>query len=721
MMGLPNEHQLKFNSFKDAKSLLEAIEKSQPNSTHLVNEDMEQIHPNDLEEMDLKWQMAMLTMRARIFLKNTKRKLNLNGNDSVAFEKTKVECYNCHKRGHFTRECRAPRGQDNRSRDVTRRILPVEIPNFSALVSCDGLKGYDWSDQAKEGPTNYELIAYSTSSASSSDSEGLGYNAVPPPHIGLFLPLKSDLSYTGLEEFFNEPKTEKLKDKSNDVKPESVRKGSDAPIIKDWVSDDKEEKVEKKEVKPTLSVNAARPINDVHPKRIMNAVNQESYFSKQPHSFLQRPNQNLTALKNSYANKKVKTVWVKKVNTAKLKVAVNVAKAKAKHKVVNGKRGNVVKASAYWGNPREHLQDKGVINSSCSRHITGNMSFLIDYKEINGGYVAFGGNPKKGKITGKCKIKTGKLDFENVYLAREDESKLWHRRLRHLNFKTINKLVKGNLVRGLPSKIFKNDQSCVACQKEKQYRASCKFDGQANEGFFLGYSLNSSGPNWLFDIDALTKTMNYQPVVAQSNDFLGTNASNGEEDSTNSTNRVNTVTLNINAASFSGFNAIGTNISINLPHDPNMPLLEDISIFKDSHDDEDVFSAEADFHNLDSTFQVSPIQTTRIHKDYPLKQVIGDLHSAPQTRRMTKNLEEHGLVGTVIPRANHKDLQNCLFACFLSQLEPKKMDVKSAFLNGKIEEEVYICQPPGFKDHDFLNKVYKVEKALYGLHQAPRA
>nr|GEW26416.1 ribonuclease H-like domain-containing protein [Tanacetum cinerariifolium] len=159
MMGLPNEHQPKFNSFKDAKSLLEAIEKrfgdnlsdamicaflaSQPNSTQLVNEDLEQIHPDDLEEMDLKWQMAILTMRARRFLKDTGRKLNLNGNDSVAFDKTKVECYKCHKRGHFARECWAPRGQENRSRDVIRKTVPVETPNTSALVSCGGLEGYD--------------------------------------------------------------------------------------------------------------------------------------------------------------------------------------------------------------------------------------------------------------------------------------------------------------------------------------------------------------------------------------------------------------------------------------------------------------------------------------------------------------------------------------------------------------------------------------------------
>ncbi|GJX93737.1 putative ribonuclease H-like domain-containing protein [Tanacetum coccineum] len=252
-----------------------------------------------------------------------------------------------------------------------------------------------------------------------------------------------------------------------------------------------------------------------------------------------------------------------------------------------------------------------------------------------------------------------------------------------------------------------------------------------------------------------------------------------------------------------------------------MPALEDI-VYSD--DDEDV-GAEADMNNLDAFMPVSPIPTTRVHKDHPVEQIIGDLNSAPQTRRMTKNLEEHGLFSSVQQRTNHKDFQNCLFACFLSQVEPKKviqalqdpswieamqdellqfklqkvwtlvdlpngkrpigtkwvfrnkkdergiviknkarlvaqgytqeegidydevfapvarieairlflayasfkdfvvyqMDVKSAFLYGKIEEEVYVCQPPGFEDPDFPDRVYKVEKALYGLHQAPRA
>nr|GFA97204.1 ribonuclease H-like domain-containing protein [Tanacetum cinerariifolium] len=153
MMGIPNEHQLKFNFIKNAKSLLEAIEKSNEavntafGVTNTGTQDLKQIHPNDLEEIDLKWQKAMLTMKAKRFLKNTRRKLNLNGNETVAFDKTKVECYNYHKRGHFARECRA---QDNSNRESIRRNVPFETTNSLALVSCDGLGGYYWSDQAEE-------------------------------------------------------------------------------------------------------------------------------------------------------------------------------------------------------------------------------------------------------------------------------------------------------------------------------------------------------------------------------------------------------------------------------------------------------------------------------------------------------------------------------------------------------------------------------------------
>nr|GEX37126.1 retrovirus-related Pol polyprotein from transposon TNT 1-94 [Tanacetum cinerariifolium] len=258
-----------------------------------------------------------------------------------------------------------------------------------------------------------------------------------------------------------------------------------------------------------------------------------------------------------------------------------------------------------------------------------------------------------------------------------------------------------------------------------------KFDTKDDDGFFVRYSVNSkafrvfnsrtriveetshitflenkpniagSGPNWLFDIDTLTISMNYKPVVTgnQSNGSVGktrvetvpdkdyillplwtqdpllsfsskdspgdgfkpsaeeekkdTKGSGNEEseapiteeprvnqekDSVNSTNIVNVVSSTANAAS-NEVNAIGKKSSIKLPDDPNMPDLEDISIFKDSN--KDVSGAEADLNNMKTTFQVSPIPTTRIHKDHPVEQIIRDIHSALQTRRMTKSVTGH--------------------------------------------------------------------------------
>nr|GEW73920.1 uncharacterized mitochondrial protein AtMg00810-like [Tanacetum cinerariifolium] len=180
----------------------------------------------------------------------------------------------------------------------------------------------------------------------------------------------------------------------------------------------------------------------------------------------------------------------------------------------------------------------------------------------------------------------------------------------------------------------------------------------------------------------------------------------------------------------------------------NAVTLEDITY---SDDEEDV-GAEADFTNLKTNITVSPIPTTRVHKDHHVTQIIGDLSSATQTRSMTRVVKDQG----GLTQINNENFHICMFACFLSQEEPKReegidykevfapvarieairlflayasfmgfmmcqMDVKSAFYYRTIREEVYVCQPIGFENPDYPNKVYKVVKALYGLHQAPRA
>ncbi|GJU51898.1 hypothetical protein Tco_1221453 [Tanacetum coccineum] len=208
---------------------------SQPNSPQLVIEDLQQIHPDDIEEMDLRWQMAMLTMRARRFLKKIGRKLTINSNENIGLDKSKVKCYNYHKRGYFAKECKAPRNQDYKNKESTRRTMRMETSTSTALMSCNGLGGYDWSDRAEEGP-NYSLMAYSSSSSDSETylenaskslnkliesqivdncKKGLGYNAVPPPYTGNFMPPTPDLSFIGLDEFANKSVVENCKAKSS--------------------------------------------------------------------------------------------------------------------------------------------------------------------------------------------------------------------------------------------------------------------------------------------------------------------------------------------------------------------------------------------------------------------------------------------------------------------------------------------------------------------------
>nr|GEU41364.1 hypothetical protein [Tanacetum cinerariifolium] len=146
----------------------------QSSSPQLDNEDLKQIDVDDLEEMDLKWQMAMLTMRARRFLQKTGRNLGANGPTSMGFDMAKVQCYNCHRNGHFARECKSPKYTRRTAvAEPQQRNVPVKTSSSNALVSqCDGIGTYDWSYQAEEEPTNFALIAFpSSSSNSSSDNE----------------------------------------------------------------------------------------------------------------------------------------------------------------------------------------------------------------------------------------------------------------------------------------------------------------------------------------------------------------------------------------------------------------------------------------------------------------------------------------------------------------------------------------------------------------------
>ncbi|GKB21886.1 putative ribonuclease H-like domain-containing protein [Tanacetum coccineum] len=543
-------------------------------------------------------------------------------------------------------------------------------------------------------------------------------------------------------------------------------------------------------LKIAVSVNTARQVNITHSKTIVNAARPMSYLSKTAHSTVKRHINNKKTFKNSNINQRVNTIRGKNVNTARTKAVVN---------VVQRNNVNAVKALACWvwkpktkvldhGNPQIALQDKGVIDNGCSRYMTGNMSYLTDYEEIDGGYVAFGGNPKGEKNTRKCTIKTARTPQQNGVDERRNmtlieaartmlaDSKLpttfWAEAVntacyvqnRVLVVKPHNKTPYECFQGRTPTLSFIRPFGCPVTILNTIDHLG-KFDGKADEGFFVRYSLNSkafrvfnsrtrimeenlhfrfsestpnvveSGPDWLFDIDALTRTMNYEPIVAdpKSSQDDGSKPSSDDgkkvdedlrkdskcndqekEVNVNSTN-------NVNAASTNEVNDVGAKTSIKLPVDPNILALEDISIFDFTRDDEDD-SVEADINNLNTTIQVSPNQTTRIHKDHPLDQVIGDLQSATQTRNMSKNLKEHGR--TI--KANSCIKGSKLDKGYTERASTIQAETRVWTLSGftrwkKIEEEVYVCQPPGFEDQDFPHRVYKVEKALYGLHQALRA
>ncbi|GJW70155.1 putative ribonuclease H-like domain-containing protein [Tanacetum coccineum] len=516
---------------------------------------------------NLGWQMAMVTMRARRFLKNTRRKFYVNGTETIRFDKSKVECYNCHKRGHFAR---------GRQGSKTSK----------------GKTGIG-SDQVEEGPTNFAFMAYSSTSSNSevstnlncsssclenvkilkeqneqllkdlrtsklkmllllkqrfrvvgSKTSCLGYNAVPPPYTGNFMPLKPDMSFFGLEEFTSEPIVikpivKKSKAKASEAKPKAVRNNNGAQLLRigTLVQEQYNDSL------PGLvSVNTARQVNVAHTKTIVNAARPMSYLSKTAHS-------------------SVKVEW---------------------RSLVPGKDYILL---PLW------TDDPPFSQSSKSSQDDGSKPSGDDEKKVTEEPGKKGGDPSK-----------------------EDE---------------------------------RDDQE--------------------------------------------------------------------KDASVNNTN-------NVNAASTNEVNDVGRKESIELPDEPNMPALEDI-VYLD--DDEDV-GAEADMNNLDAFMPVSPILTTRVYKDHPVEQIIRDLNSAPQTRRMKKNLEEHG---TKWVFRNKKDERGIVIknkARLVAQgyTQEEGIDYDEVFAPVARIEAISgsLClSTPGFEDRSCPDRVYKVEKALYGLHQAPKA
>ncbi|GJY80840.1 hypothetical protein Tco_0493591, partial [Tanacetum coccineum] len=469
---------------------------------------------------------------------------------------------------------------------------------------CDGF-GYDWSDQAEEGPTNFALMAYSSTSSSSSTNSEVSNDS---NCCSSCLECVKDLKEQN-EQLFKDLRTAKISVISYKTGLESVEarlKENGALIIEDLVSECKEEDVPKVKTVEILNKPSFAKINFVK------------------------------------STEQVNNVKGTRVNTARTKAVLS---------VVKGNKGNAVKASACWvWRPKHKVLDHVSRNNSASMSFQrfdyidaqGRSKFyLTDYEEIDRGFVAFGANSKGGKIIRKGKIRIGNLDFEDVYIVKQLKFNLFS--VLQMCDKKNNVLFTDIECIVLSPDFKLTDGSHVLLKvpkKDNMYSVDLKFVVRQGGFTCLFAKATPDESNlWHRRLEYVNfKTMN--KLGNSPNDKVGTKAcadTGGEE-----------------------------------KKDAKDPENESGNQTKGKDNNDKDVGAEADMNNLNAFMHVSPIPTTRIHKDHPVEQIIGDLNLAPQTRRMTKNLKEHGLFSLVQQRTNHKDFQNCLFACFLSQEEPKK-------------------------------------------------
>nr|GEX99477.1 hypothetical protein [Tanacetum cinerariifolium] len=443
-----------FNVDSLSNAVIYSFYASQSTSPQLDNEDLKQIDVDDLKEMDLRWQMVMLTMRARRFLQKTGINLGANRPTSMGFDMSKVKCYNCYRKGHFSRECRSPK--DSRRNEE-------ELANYALMA---------FSSSSSSSNNESDCESWPPSSLYDRFQPSDGYHVVPPSYTGTFMPPKPDLVFntaptvveTDHLAFNVQLSPTKLEqDLSHPNRPS-------APIIKDWVFDFKDESETKapqivpsfvqstEQVKSprhsvqydgtSISTKPASPKPTSPGKRrnrkacfvcksVDHLIKDCDYHAKKmaqptPRNHAHRGNHKPYAQMTHHNPQKhmVPVVVLTQSKPVSITAVRPVSADVPKIKVTRPRHAEPIVTKSNSPTRRHITRSPSPKTSNLPQRVTadkasvvsatqGNMSYLFDFEELNGGYVAFRGNPKGGKISGKGKIKTGKLDFDDVYFVKE--------------------------------------------------------------------------------------------------------------------------------------------------------------------------------------------------------------------------------------------------------------------------------------------------------------
>nr|GEW99742.1 ribonuclease H-like domain-containing protein [Tanacetum cinerariifolium] len=490
------------------------------------------INNDDMKEIDLKWQVAMISMRIKKFHKRTET-AELKGIKTIEEEMLEDIDWSGHVEEDVQNFAMMTYSSRNSGSDNEVKSCSKTCEEYYARLK----KLYD-EQRDKLGDASVETTAYTLALKKESDLEDTpvndrydeGMHAVPPPMTGNCMPSGPEVEIDYFK-FIYGPKQTSVDE-------------SDSKLS-EYASCESESSVDTTTSMPAPVENAPKVVCE--PKVWIDDPIIEEYESDSDDDSMSNVQEDKE--KPSFAfTDSVKHVKTSRENVKETGTPNHCPKVEKYDRNGHTRKGlgYAFTRKACFDDPHRALKDKGIVDSGCSRHMTGNKAHHADYQEFKGGSVAFGGS--NGRITGKGKIKTGRLDFEDVYYVEElkhynlfsvskmcdnknkvlfadidcivmsfdfklpdenqvllkihrqnnmysfnlknidpfgdldclfakasiDESNKWHRRLCHVNFKNLNKLVKGNLVRGLPFKIFKNDHTCVACQKRKQHKASCK-------------------------------------------------------------------------------------------------------------------------------------------------------------------------------------------------------------------------------------------------------